>query len=165
MDYRTEVGDLAPDFTTKTTDDTTLSLSDYKNKMTVILLFFDHNDERCLQKLSSVAADYEKFKSAGAVILPVALTSPESGKKLAGQLNLPFPVISDTGHYLVRMYKAGQCSNEAHHVCFDVITAVTRPLLLIIDTSGVIRFKHELKAPGGQPSNDALLMECREALK
>ena len=165
MVYKVEVGDMAPDFTLPASDGKKVRLYDCKNRKTVVLFFFDHEDQRCRDRLSGLARDYARFQEEGAIIFPVALLNVGEGKKLVDNLSLPFPILCDGDHSVAYNYRVGQCSNEAQHVCFEIISRVTDPQLIVVDPSGIIRFKHHLAAPGGGADNGTLLLECQQALR
>lgn len=156
---------MAPDIRLPTTDGKTVRLYDYKNKNTVLLFFFDHRNERCLARLSKLAGDYDQFKKAGVAILPITIVHVDEGRKLAEKLSLPFPIVCDENHVAVQDYRMGECSETPSHVCFAIITKVVRPTMLVIDTSGIIRYKHQVDPAGIKPDDDMLLRECRESLK
>jgi peroxiredoxin Q/BCP len=163
--YKTHVGDMAPDFTLPSTDGRTLRLYDCKNKKAVVLFFFNHEDPKCMDRLSSLARDYRQFKEAEAVLFPATILPVEAGKQLVDRLKLPFDILCDSDHSVTMMYGVGQCSSEPQHVCFEIITHISDPQILVIDPSGIIRFKHRLKEPGQQPDNARLLEECKAAFR
>jgi len=165
MDYRIEAGEPAPDFRLPGTDGKTVRLYDYKNKNTVLLFFFNHEDERCLTRLADIGKGYRQFRDAGVAVFPVSIVTLAEGGKLRDQLQLPFPVLCDSDHSISSIYKAGQCSHEAEHVCFEIITHVTDPQFLVIDPSGMISHLHHLYRPGGNPDNQTLVKECRDAFR
>jgi peroxiredoxin Q/BCP len=162
MEYRTNVGDLAPDFTLKNTSGKSVRLYDSKNRNKVLLFFFDDERAKCLDILSKISDNIKKFKSIGAEIFPVTGKRCDEAGTLAKKLGLKFDILCDEDHGVIKMYKVGQCSTTAAHVCFEVITNVTEPTILIIDTSGVIRFKQRIKA-GDIPETDTLLAHCERA--
>jgi peroxiredoxin Q/BCP len=163
MEYRTEPGDLAPDFTLPSTDGRDIGLYGFRNKNTVLLFFFDPGNARCLQVLSALGREHASFAAAGSVVLPVAVMSVGEGKALAEEMKLPFPVLCDEDHSVVRMYRVGECSDTSQHACFEVITGVKDPQALVIDQSSVIRTKHSVRADKQLPGPDQLLAECRKA--
>jgi peroxiredoxin Q/BCP len=164
-EYRIEVGEMAPDIMLPDTEGKTVRLYDYKNKNTVLLFFFNHRNERCLARLSMLANDYDQYRKAGVAVLPVTIVHPDEGEKLASRLHLPFPIVCDENHVAVQDYRMGECSDTPSHVCFEIITKVLRPTMLVIDTSGVIRYKQRVDPSGTKPDDAALLRECRESLK
>lgn len=156
---------MAPDFRLPDSRGKTIRLYDCKNKKIVLLFFFNHNNERCLARLSRLASDYEQFKNANVAILPITIMHAEEGKELASRLNLPFSIICDENHAVVQDYRMGECSTTPSHVCFETITKVMRPTMLVVDTSGVIRFKQQVDPSGMEPDDAVLLQQCRDALR
>jgi peroxiredoxin Q/BCP len=163
--YKTDVGEMAPDFTLPSTSGRTVRLYDCKNKKAVVLFFFNHEDPKCMDRLSSFVPDYEKFKEANAVIFPVTIVPVDAGKQLVDQARLPFGILCDSDHSITGMYGVGQCSSEPQHVCFEIITHISDPQIMVVDPSGIIRFKHSLKEPGQQSDNARLLEECKAAFR
>lgn len=163
MDYRIEVGEMAPDFRLESTTGQNVRLYDYKNKKTVLLFFFNHHKDKCLDRLKALASDYSKFKDAGVEVLPVSVLKADEGKALVRKLGLPFGILCDDDHSVSKAYHASRCSEPAH-VCFNVIEDVEFPTMLVIDTSGVIRYKARADV-SGEPDNVTLMNECGKALK
>jgi peroxiredoxin Q/BCP len=163
--YKTGVGEMAPDFTLPSTGGRTVRLYDCKNKKAVVLFFFNHEDPKCMDRLSVLAGDYRQFKEADAVIFPITIVPVEAGKQLVDRLKLSFGILCDSDHSVTMMYGVGQCSSEPQHVCFEIITHISDPQILVVDPSGVIRFKHRLNEPGQQPDNARLLEECKAAFR
>jgi peroxiredoxin Q/BCP len=164
MEYMIRVGEMAPDFLLKRTDGREIRLYDCKNKKTVLLFFFNRSKDKCLDRLKELAADHEKFKEVGAVIFPVSILKAPEGKAIVEKLGLPFGILCDDDHSVVRAYNMGQCSVTPANVCFEVVHDVEYPTMLVIDTSGIIRYMHAADA-SGKPDNLTLLDECRKALK
>ncbi|MCD1296238.1 peroxiredoxin [Methanocella sp. CWC-04] len=162
MEYKTNVGDMAPDFTVRSTSGKNVRLYDCKNKKTVLLFFFDHERARCLDIISKIGLDHDRFKNMDVAVFPITGTDVEKAKTLKEKLELPFNILCDEDHGVIKMYKTGQCSTTAAHVCFEVITNVTEPTIFIIDTSGVIRSKMRVTS-SNIPDNETLLMRCKEA--
>ena len=164
MEYRIQVGEMAPDFRLRSSAGQDVRLYDCKNKKTVLLFFFNHDKPGCLERLRTLAADHGEFKGAGVAIFPVSILKVDEGNALAKKLGLPFGILCDEDHSVVRAYNMGQCSDTPSHVCFEVVHDVERPTMLVIDTSGIIRYKQAVDA-SGSPDNLTLLQECRKALK
>jgi peroxiredoxin Q/BCP len=93
----------------------------------------------------------------------VSILKVDEGRALVNDLKLPFGILCDDDHSVVRDYKMGQCSDTPGHVCFEVIHDVEFPTVLVVDTSGIIRYKQGVSA--SMPDNLTLLEECRKALK
>ena len=165
MVYKTDVGDMAPDFTLPSTAGRTVRLYDCKNKKAVVLFFFNHEDPRCLNRLTALGKYYPRLKAENAVVLPVTIVPLDVGKKIVEGLQLPFGVLCDSDHAVTWMYNVAQCSSEPQHVCFQVITHISDPQVLIVDPSGIIRFKHRLSAEGPRLDDATLIEECKAAFR
>ncbi len=165
MVYKTNVGDMAPDFERPSTSGRDVRLYDCKNKKAVVLFFFNHEDPRCIDRLASLATDYRQFREADAVIFPITIVPVDAGEQIVDRLKLPFGILCDSDHTVTWMYGVGQCSSEQEHVCFNVITHISGPTMLVVDPSGIIRFKHRLYEPGPRPDNAKLLDECKAAFR
>jgi peroxiredoxin Q/BCP len=164
MEYRIQPGEMAPDFRLRSTSGREVRLYDCKNKKTVLMFFFNHDKPGCLERLRALAGDYGKFLDAGVAIFPISILKADEGKGLVEKLGLPFGILCDDDHSVVRAYNMGQCSDTPSHVCFEVIHDVEFPTMLVIDTSGIIRYKQAVDASGA-PDNLTLLEECRKSLK
>lgn len=164
MEYRIQPGEMAPDFRLRSTSGREVRLYDCKNKKTVLMFFFNHDKPGCLERLRALAGDYGKFLDAGVAIFPISILKADEGKGLVEKLGLPFSILCDDDHSVVRAYNMGQCSDTPSHVCFEVIHDVEFPTMLVIDTSGIIRYKQAVDASGA-PDNLTLLEECRKSLK
>jgi peroxiredoxin Q/BCP len=164
MEYRIQPGEMAPDFRLRSTSGREVRLYDCKNKKTVLMFFFNHDKPGCLERLRALAGDYGKFRDAGVAIFPISILKADEGKGLVEKLALPFGILCDDDHSVVRAYNMGQCSDTPSHVCFEVIHDVEFPTMLVIDTSGIIRYKQAVDASGA-PDNLTLLEECRKSLK
>jgi thioredoxin-dependent peroxiredoxin len=165
MEYRIQAGEMAPDFNIKSSSGREVRLYDCKNKKTVLMFFFNHDRPGCLERLKALAGDYGCFKEAGIIVFPITILKRDEGEALARELGLPFSILCDEDHSVVRAYNMGQCSDTPSHVCFEVVHDVEFPTMLIVDTSGIIRYRHAVDAAGGGPDNGQLLEECRESLK
>jgi len=164
VEYRIQAGEPAPDFRLRSSSGREVRLYDCKNKKTVLMFFFDHGNDKCLERLKGLAKDYEKFRDAGVAIFPISILKVEEGRATVKRLGLPFSVLCDDDHSVVRAYNMGQCSRTPAHVCFEVIHTVEYPTMLVVDTSGIIRYREALDGKG-KPDNLTLLEECRKALE
>ncbi len=91
-------GTPAPEFSLAThTQDTPISLSDYKGKQNVVLYFYPKDDTPGCTKESCTFRDMsQEYADAGAVILGVSLDDVASHQKFADKYKLPFPLLADT---------------------------------------------------------------------
>ena len=99
-----KVGDLAPAFTAKVTDGTTLSLSQLRGK-NVILYFYPKDDTSgCTKEACAFRDAYADFKAKGAVILGVSTDTVASHVKFTNKYTLPFPLLADEDKQIATAY-------------------------------------------------------------
>jgi peroxiredoxin Q/BCP len=90
------VGDPAPDFTLPSSTGESVSLSDFRGRVEVVLFFYPKdNSPACSLEACSFRDSYEAFREAGAEVLGVSADSPKSHTKFAERFRLPFPLLSD----------------------------------------------------------------------
>lgn len=83
---------------------TPLSLASLRGK-TVVLYFYPKDDTPgCTTQACGIRDTHTKFTSQNIVVLGVSADSPEKHRKFAEKFSLPFPLLSDEGHDLIKAY-------------------------------------------------------------
>src|SRR5439155_2967437 len=91
-----EVGQIAPDFTLKGPGGQPISLSDYRGRSNVVLVFFPLAfSPVCSHQLPAVQRASAGFEAAAAVVLGVSVDSHHANAAFAEKLGLTFPLLSD----------------------------------------------------------------------
>ncbi|MBS1904543.1 MAG: peroxiredoxin [Bacteroidetes bacterium] len=91
------VGDVAPNFSTISTDGSKISLADYKGKSNVILYFYPEDmTSGCTIEACNFRDDKSLFDGLNTVILGVSLDSQEKHKQFTEKDHLNFPLLVDT---------------------------------------------------------------------
>lgn len=104
-----DVGQPAPDFRLQSTDDTEVSLSDFKGKRAVVLYFYPKDDTPgCTAEACSFRDLRSLFNENGAEILGVSPDSVKSHKKFREKFHLTFPLLADTDHAVADQYGVWQ---------------------------------------------------------
>ena len=99
-----QVGDIAPEFSSKDQDGKEVRLSDYKGKK-VILYFYPKDDTPgCTTQACNLRDNYEALQSKGYQVLGVSVDNEKSHVKFIKKFNLPFPLLADTEHAIVEAY-------------------------------------------------------------
>ena len=92
----TQVGDQAPDFTLPTATGEMISLSGFRGRADVVLFFYPKdNSPVCTSEACSFRDSHKAFGDAGAEVIGISSDSPESHRRFADRLRLPFLLLSD----------------------------------------------------------------------
>lgn len=91
-----EIGQLAPDFTLKNHDGQEVTLSDFRGKKNVVLVFFPMAFTGiCTGELCEIRDNSSSFVSDDVQVLGISCDTSASQKAFAQQENLDYPLLSD----------------------------------------------------------------------
>ncbi len=100
-----EVGEKAPDFKVTTTQGDSVKLSDFVGKKNLVLFFYPKDDSPgCTREACYFRDTKAEFEKRNAVILGVSLDTEASHQRFQEKHSLNFPLISDKGKALSRMF-------------------------------------------------------------
>ena len=100
-----KVGDLAPDFSLIGNKGEAVTLSQFKNKKTVVLYFYPKDrTPGCTTEAESFTEDFERFEKAGAVVLGVSLDDVEQHKSFVSRSKLKHTLLADIGGKVASSY-------------------------------------------------------------
>lgn len=151
------VGELAPHFTLKDGTGKLTSLSDLKGH-TVVLYFYPKDDTpSCTKEACSFRDLWSEIESTGAVVLGVSPDDPESHDAFSRKFNLPFSLLSDQDHKVMKEYGAWGQRRKWYG---RRITGVVRSTVLI-DPNGVVR-KHWAKVENAEAHANEVLKSLKE---
>ncbi len=133
-----KVGEPAPDFTLRTPDGESVSLSDYRGK-TVLVNFWATWCPPCKTEMPDMEQLYQKYKDQGLEIIAVDQQEPASAvQAFFEEMGLTFqPVIDSTGEI------------------FNLYRVVALPTSYFIDENGVVQFHHRGMMTAEQMENYA----------
>lgn len=122
-------GATAPDFELPDAAGKPVRLSQYRGNNAVVVYFYPKDDTGvCTKQACSFRDDFAKFRSAGAVILGISEDSTESHTAFSAKYSLPFPLLSDKGGRVRKLFGVGRK--------FGVLP---ERVTFVIDREGVIR--------------------------
>ncbi|MFD4432879.1 peroxiredoxin [Nocardia sp. NPDC058497] len=134
-----EVGTLAPDFTLKDQNNQPVSLSDYRGKKNVLLVFYPLAFTGiCQGELCKVRDELPKFQNDAAEILAISVGPPPTHKIWAAEQGYLFPLLSD-------FWPHGAVT-QAYDV-FNEKSGYPNRGTFVVDKSGHITFA-EMNGPG-----------------
>jgi len=99
------VGDKAPPFEATLQDGSTFDSKTLLGRKSLVLFFYPKdNTPVCTQEACAFRDAYAQFVAADVEVAGVSSDSPESHRRFAARHALPFPIISDAGGALRRLF-------------------------------------------------------------
>jgi peroxiredoxin Q/BCP len=148
------IGDKAPDFSSKDQNDNDFKLSDNLGK-TVVLYFYPKDDTPgCTKEACSFRDNFEDLVKAGIIVVGVSPDDNKSHKKFIDKYKLPFTLLSDTSKEVLALYDAYGEKNMYGKISLGVL----RKTFLINEEGNIV---HIFK----KPKTDIHAQEVLEKLK
>ena len=115
-------GQLIRDFTLTSTLGEPISLSDYRGRSNLVLVFAAGGEDGSpdLKILAEIAADHARFLDEQTQVLAILQCSKEKAARIKEQANLPFPLLVDEDGQTHR--RAGAADNDGHPATAIYIT-------------------------------------------
>ena len=83
------------DFTLKTDEDKTVSLSDYAGKPVVLFFYPRADTPGCTIEACGFRDQFKKLQAAGAVVLGISRDTPKDQAKFKAKFDLPYTLLAD----------------------------------------------------------------------
>jgi peroxiredoxin Q/BCP len=100
-----EIGDKAPAFQATLQDGGTFDSTSLLGRKSLVLFFYPKDGTPvCTQEACAFRDAYAEFVGADVEVVGVSGDSPESHRRFAARHSLPFPIISDAGGALRRLF-------------------------------------------------------------
>lgn len=134
------VGEMAPDFNVTDQSGKPATLSEFKGKKNVVLIFYPGDDTPgCTKQLCAVRDDFSQFDGREVAFFGVNPQSAQSHQKFIDKYNFPFPILVDKDKEIIKAYG-----------CAGLVS--TTRTVYGIDKSGKVVF-----AQRGMPANSEIL--------
>ncbi|MBX0289994.1 peroxiredoxin [Hymenobacter sp. HSC-4F20] len=126
-----QLGDLAPDFTLRTTTGETFRLRDQRGQRSVVLYFYPKDDTPgCTAEACSFRDQYQDFQDLGAEVVGVSSDTETSHQKFSQKHRLPFPLLADVGGQVRKLYEVPRA----------LLGLLPGRVTFVIDKQGVIQY-------------------------
>lgn len=150
-----QVGDKAPDFTLFNTNVENISLSDFKEKKNVVLLFFPLvNSSVCEKELCTTRDSLSQYDDLDSQVLAISVDSHFAQKLWNDKHHFTFPLLSDFNKEVSKKY------DVLHDVFapgkFDY-NGVSKRSAFVIDKEGTVKYAEVVETPGGEPNYEAII--------
>jgi len=142
-----EVGQTAPDFRLRGPGGQFVSLSEYRGKKHVVVVFFPLAfSPVCSHQLPEIQKEMRRFEALGAVVLGVSVDSHYANEAFARSLGLSFPLLSDFDHATSRAW--GMLLPEHRY---------SGRGLFVVDKQGRLAYRDVAPTPAQIPDNAGVL--------
>jgi peroxiredoxin Q/BCP len=102
---KVKVGTVAPDFTLPSQAGEMVSLKDFSGRKPVVLFFYPKDDSPgCTKEVCAFRDNFEEFSKLDAQVIGISSDSVESHRRFAAKHDLSFPLLSDEGGNIRRLY-------------------------------------------------------------
>lgn len=99
------IGQLAPDFTTTRQDGSAFTLSDFRGKKPVALVFFPKDDTPgCTRQLCSLRDHHARIEASGVEVVAVSFEPKEAHDAFRAKYNLTTPILMDLDREIATLY-------------------------------------------------------------
>ncbi|MEM6380609.1 MAG: redoxin domain-containing protein [Bacteroidota bacterium] len=144
------VGQPAPDFTLKSSEQKDVTLSEFKGKKNVLVLFFPLAfTSVCTEELCSARDNIAVYNSADAEVLAVSVDSFFTLGQFKSANNLNFTLLSDFNKEAATAY-------GAIYDDFFGMKGVAKRSAFVVDKEGTVRYAEVLEDAGKQPNFAAI---------
>ncbi len=149
-----KVGDLAPEFTLKNANNESFTLSNFRNKKNVVILFFPAvGTSVCEKELCSTRDSMKDYENLDAQILAISVDGPFAQKLWEEKHQFNFPLLSDFNKEVSQLYGA----------FYDVwlpdkfnLKGVSKRAAFVVDKNGIIQYAEVLENAAEEPNYDAI---------
>jgi peroxiredoxin Q/BCP len=139
-------GAIAPDFELPDAGGKPFRLSQYRGQSAVVVYFYPKDDtEVCTRQACSFRNNFARFESVNAVVVGISDDSEASHAAFSGKYSLPFPLLSDKGGRVRKLYGVRRK--------FGIIPG---RVTFVIDREGAIRHVYSALLESDQHVEEAL---------
>ena len=141
-----KVGDLVPEFTLMSSTGEPVTLSDFRDKKSVVLFFYPKDDSPgCTAEACDFRDSHARFSSSGAEVIGISSDSAESHKSFAAKHSLPMTLLSDPGGKVRERYGVR-----------STLGIIPGRVTFVIDKTGVLRYTFASQLRARQHVQNAL---------
>ena len=127
-------GDRAPAFTGTDQNGSKISLKDYKGKKVVLYFYPEDDTPTCTIQACNLRDHYSLLKKNGFAVIGVSPDDVKKHKKFESKFDLPFALIADTSHAILKKYGVWDQKKLFGHEYMGVLRTT-----FVIDEKGLIR--------------------------
>lgn len=149
-----KIGDAAPNFTLRNTNNESVTLSDFIGKSNVVLLFFPAvGTGVCEKELCSTRDSMKDYENLNAQVFGISVDGPFSQKLWVDKHKFNFSLLSDFNKEV----------SPAYGAFYDVwlpgkwdLKGVAKRSAFVIDKNGIVQYAEVLESAGDEPNYSAV---------
>lgn len=148
-----QLGQPMPDFTAIDSDGNRFQLSEAIGDGPLVLVFYRGRFcGTCQAQLRNLEEERERIEQFGAKIIAISTDDRNTARRLKEELGLNFTVLSDSDRKILRQFD--------HRERFSNLD-VHNPAVYILDTNGIIVFRHFGRHVNDRPSVDVIVNQLQ----
>lgn len=149
-----QIGVSAPDFTLKNANNEAYTLSDFKGKKNVVLLFFPAvGTSVCEKELCSTRDSMKDYETFDAQVIAISVDGPFAQKLWADKHQFNFPLVSDFNKEVSQAYGAFYDTWLPEKFA---LKGVSKRSAFVIDKNGLVQYAEILENAGNEPNYQSI---------
>lgn len=128
-----EIGQKAPEFTSKDENGKEIKLTDYAGKKVVLYFYPKDSTPGCTVQACNLRDNYQALLDANYIVLGVSADSEKRHQNFIAKQNLPFPLLADTEKEVIELYGVWQLKKFMGKEYMGIVRTT-----FIIDENGII---------------------------
>jgi len=129
------VGKPAPDFSVVDSHSSPFTLSDFRGRGPLVLVFYrGHWCPFCRKQLSRLQGNLARILERGAHLVALSIDQPRISRALAHELGLEFTLLSNPDSSVIDLY-------GIRNRLLGVESGIPHPAIFLIDVEGIVRFR------------------------
>ena len=145
-----EVGNIAPDFELRDSENKTWRLSNHRGKVVAFVFYPKDETPVCTKQMCSMRDRWTDYQSTGAEVVAISVGSVDSHKRFAEHHGLPQRLLADERGEVTRLYNVKSLLGGSQRA------------VIVIDPKGMIHYRKSI-VPIFRPGDDEVIAAIRSA--
>jgi glutaredoxin-dependent peroxiredoxin len=146
-----KIGEKAPDFTLPDTELKPRSLHDFLGSKVILAFFVNAFTTVCTKEMCEFRDSMARIVNLKATVVGISVNDPFSNRVFAEKNKLTFPILSDYGREIIRIYNLESSDFEG----LKGYTVAKRSIFLV-DSKGILRYSWIAEDPNVEPDYKAI---------
>ena len=144
------MGNIAPDFELRDSENKTWRLSNHRGKVVAFVFYPKDETPVCTKQMCSMRDRWTDYQSTGAEVVAISVGSVDSHKRFAEHHGLPQRLLADERGEVTRLYNVKSLLGGSQRA------------VIVIDPKGMIHYRKSI-VPIFRPGDDEVIAAIRSA--